>query len=93
MIAYRSQVFTKIADRTVFYDDSEVRRDEAEEALRRGAGFLPRNIGLLVALERVPSKETIVFATTHLFWHPKYTYERARYVLHCSPDMMTLYYP
>lgn len=82
LIAYRAKVFTKLTDWTMFYDDSEVRKDGEDASFRRGSSFRTRNIGLLVALERVSSKETIVIATTHLFWHPKYTYERVRCVAH-----------
>ncbi|KLO20260.1 Endonuclease/exonuclease/phosphatase [Schizopora paradoxa] len=78
LIAYRAQVFAKVTDWTVFYDDSEIRKDGEDASFRRGSSFRTRNIGLLVALEQVSSKETIVIATTHLFWHPRYTYERAR---------------
>lgn len=77
LIAYRSQLYAKSSELTVYYDDCEVRK-EGETNFRRGSSFRTKNIGLIVALKRLDSDEPIVVATTHLFWHPKYTYERVR---------------
>ncbi|KAI5124636.1 hypothetical protein M0805_004245 [Coniferiporia weirii] len=82
IIAYREDVYEKVAEQTIFYDDVEVRSDGPSERARRGSSFRTRNIGLIVSLKRRGSEgEHVVVATTHLFWHPKYTYERARQAL------------
>ncbi|WVF70931.1 hypothetical protein IAT40_005726 [Kwoniella sp. CBS 6097] len=54
--------------------------DNAESARkRRGGSRQTKNVGLIVALQDVQNeKRGIVVATTHLFWHPKYAYERLR---------------
>ncbi|KAL0951070.1 hypothetical protein HGRIS_007808 [Hohenbuehelia grisea] len=77
LIAYSAK-FKQTDTRTIQYDEQEVRSDGTESA-RRGSSFKTKNIGLLVALQSTenPDKGVIV-ATTHLFWHPRYTYERAR---------------
>ncbi|WVQ82539.1 hypothetical protein IAT38_004668 [Cryptococcus sp. DSM 104549] len=60
---------------------SEAAADEegADGRRRRGGSRQTKNVGLIVALERAdePGKGVVV-ATTHLFWHPKYAYERVR---------------
>ena len=93
VIAFKKEVYEKVDERTVLYDDAFVRPETNSEGLteqaRRGASFRTRNIGLLVALRRVGvgadnndnNEASVVVATTHLFWHPKYTYERARQAL------------
>lgn len=86
VIAFKKDVYEKVNERVVLYDDTAVRQETSEEATeqaRRGASFRTRNIGLLIALRRIGSgnnrdEASVVVATTHLFWHPKYTYERAR---------------
>jgi RNA exonuclease NGL2 len=46
---------------------------------RRGLSRVTRNIALFVALTSAEdSKEGIIVATTHLFWHPSHAYERCR---------------
>jgi len=44
------------------------------------ASFLTRNVALIVALQNksLPEADGLIVATTHLFWHPRYVYERAR---------------
>lgn len=81
VIAYKRDVYEKAFERTVLYDDAAVRLDRQSEQAQRGASFRTRNIGLIVALRRLSDEKedsAVVVATTHLFWHPKYTYERAR---------------
>lgn len=78
LIAYRGTKYFKVADHTVFYDEEEVREGE-EERCRRGVSFRTKNVGSLVALKSAGSEgEGLIVATTHLFWHPRYTYERTR---------------
>ncbi|ORX37437.1 Endonuclease/exonuclease/phosphatase [Kockovaella imperatae] len=49
---------------------------------RRGGSRCTRNVGLVVALESVDALDQgIVIATTHLFWHPKFSYERIRQLI------------
>ncbi|KAK8866182.1 hypothetical protein IAR55_001333 [Kwoniella newhampshirensis] len=46
---------------------------------RRGGSRQTKNVGLIVALEESNAVgRGVVVATTHLFWHPKYAYERVR---------------
>ena len=80
VIAYKRAIYEKAFERTVLYDDAVVRPDGKTEQAQHGASFRTRNIGLIVALKRIGADDAaaVVLATTHLFWHPKYTYERAR---------------
>ena len=39
---------------------------------------LTRNIACIVALPFAEGDGGVIVATTHLFWHPKYAYERVR---------------
>ena len=80
VIAFKSKKYTKIAHDTVFYDNENLHEDGPSERFCRGSSFKTKNIALIVGLENADSGQKIVVATTHLFWHPKYTYERARSV-------------
>lgn len=78
IIAYKAQRFSLVAEKVVYYDEERVRTDGSELG-QRGVSFKTRNIGMIVALEANNNQsDSLVVATTHLFWHPKYTYERAR---------------
>lgn len=78
LIAYRGAKYIKVSDHVVFYDEEEVRDGEGER-YRRGISIRTKNIGSLVALRSVDSEgKGLIIATTHLFWHPRYTYERTR---------------
>ncbi|KAF9650046.1 Endonuclease/exonuclease/phosphatase [Thelephora ganbajun] len=80
LIAYRGAKYAKVADHVIFYDEEEVRSGEGER-YRRGISFRTKNIGSLVALKSAdPEGDGLIIATTHLFWHPRYTYERTRQV-------------
>ncbi|TFY79044.1 hypothetical protein EWM64_g4971 [Hericium alpestre] len=78
LIAYRNDAFEK-ADATVIqYDDVNV-RSEGSDSAQKGLSFRTRNIASIVGLKRKGSDDDgVVVATTHLFWHPSYSYERAR---------------
>ncbi|KAJ7492540.1 Endonuclease/exonuclease/phosphatase [Mycena latifolia] len=77
LIAFKDN-YTKLEERLIHYDEQHV-RSEGDENTRRGSSFRTRNIGSLVALKNLSHDgEGVVIGTTHLFWHPKYTYERAR---------------
>ncbi|KAH7931087.1 endonuclease exonuclease phosphatase [Leucogyrophana mollusca] len=78
LIAYRKDKYSKVGEKVVQYDLQEVREDGSENA-RIGSSHTTRNIGSLVALARLDAEgDGLVVATTHLFWHPAYAYERAR---------------
>ncbi|KAG9105539.1 hypothetical protein FRC07_009205, partial [Ceratobasidium sp. 392] len=70
-----------IAERVVFYDEEPVRQESSGEGgvNRFGLTHRTKNIGLLVALQdQVDSAAApVIIATTHLFWHGLYKYERA----------------
>ncbi|EJD55159.1 Endonuclease/exonuclease/phosphatase [Auricularia subglabra TFB-10046 SS5] len=78
MILHREQLLEKVGERVVQYDQLAVGPLHDGQP-RLGIGRITRNIGLMVALrdKHAPGRGCIV-ATTHLFWHPSYTYERAR---------------
>ncbi|KAG8759530.1 hypothetical protein FRC12_009727 [Ceratobasidium sp. 428] len=84
MILHRTSKYKGIAERVVFYDEEIVRQEvlEQEGANRSGLTHRTRNIGLLVALQDQvdPAAAPVIVATTHLFWHGLYKYERARQV-------------
>ncbi|KAJ6575204.1 Endonuclease/exonuclease/phosphatase [Mycena capillaripes] len=77
LVAFK-KTYAKIEERVIHYDEQHV-RSEGDENTRRGSSFRTRNIGSIVALENLSKDgEGVVVGTTHLFWHPKYTYERTR---------------
>lgn len=48
------------------------------ESSAQGVSRLTRNIACIVALPFEAGEGGVVVATTHLFWHPRYAYERVR---------------
>ena len=72
----------------IYYDEEDVREgyfqggslDEAAHTRwKRGMTRTTRNIGFIVALRNTNNQASgYIVATTHLFWHPVYIYERAR---------------
>ncbi|KAF7347763.1 Endo/exonuclease/phosphatase domain-containing protein [Mycena venus] len=77
LVAFK-KTYEKLEERVIHYDEQHV-RSEGEETTRRGSSFRTKNIGSLVALKSLTKEgEGVVIGTTHLFWHPKYTYERTR---------------
>lgn len=88
MIMWKSEKFEKLAEHTVFYDEVDLisilndsLSDDDEKPQRKATTRVTKNIGLILALARKDdaSKGCIV-ATTHAFWHPMFTYERARQI-------------
>ncbi|KAF8922456.1 Endonuclease/exonuclease/phosphatase [Mucidula mucida] len=78
VIAFKKSAYAQVGDHLVHYDDEFV-RDSGEDNARIGASFRTKNIGSIVALQETNRPgHGVVVATTHLFWHPRYTYERAR---------------
>ncbi|KAI6047557.1 endonuclease exonuclease phosphatase [Pisolithus marmoratus] len=72
IVAYRQDMFRIVGERVIQYDDVEVREDTTiSPQARIASSHRTKNIGLLVALERVGTDRTgYIVATTHLFWHP-----------------------
>ncbi|KAI3621886.1 ccr4 nocturin family endoribonuclease [Moniliophthora roreri] len=77
LVAFHRDSYEVVAQRTIQYDEQEVHSD-GERAFRLGSSFRTKNIGHLVALKNIKDEKGFIVATTHLFWHPRYTYERAR---------------
>ncbi|GBE78233.1 hypothetical protein SCP_0111160 [Sparassis crispa] len=78
LIAYRKDMYIHAGEHIVHYDEQDV-RDEGSEKAHIGSSFRTRNIASLVALkQRETQNEGVIVATSHLFWHPSYAYERAR---------------
>ncbi|KAJ7070955.1 hypothetical protein C8F01DRAFT_1108475 [Mycena amicta] len=78
LIAFKKKSYEKLAERLVHFDEEEIRTEGAEHT-RRGSSFRTRNIASLVALKNISrTGRGIVVGTSHLFWHPRYTYERCR---------------
>ena len=75
-----------VAERVLYYDDavpmmpsSDAQHpEEAPACTGSGLSRLTRNIALIVALPFAEGDSGVVVATTHLFWHPRYEYERSR---------------
>ncbi|KDQ12961.1 hypothetical protein BOTBODRAFT_34103 [Botryobasidium botryosum FD-172 SS1] len=85
MILHRESLFTKLNEKTIYYDEEEVRNapsgdDEAAQRRRRGLSMRTKNIGLCVAFSRKDRPSGCIVGTTHLFWHPGSRYERSRQV-------------
>ncbi|KAF9532016.1 Endonuclease/exonuclease/phosphatase [Crepidotus variabilis] len=79
LVAFKKDLYTLFASKTIYYDDEDVDVDTDEP--RRRSSFRTRNVANLVALKRNDHSRTgLIVATTHLFWHPRYTYERTRQV-------------
>jgi RNA exonuclease NGL2 len=68
LIAFDRNKYEKAGEKVVVYDTND-----------RGASFRTKNIGSIVALQdKTMASRGLVVATTHLFWHPSYNYERTR---------------
>ncbi|OCF45310.1 hypothetical protein I317_00833 [Kwoniella heveanensis CBS 569] len=88
VIFYRSSRFFVRASRLVHLDSEDLSPspavyegggDEESARKRRGGTRQTKNVGLIVALQDAEDERRgIVVTTTHLFWHPKYAYERLR---------------
>ncbi|KAH9175266.1 Endonuclease/exonuclease/phosphatase [Lactarius sanguifluus] len=70
LVAFRKDSYKIHGNTVICYDDIDIRPDGSESS-RKGLSFRTKNVGNIVALEKVgdPSEGYIV-ATTHLFWHP-----------------------
>jgi len=78
LIAFRQDSYKVHGHIVLCYDDIDVRPDGSESS-RKGLSFRTKNVANVVALEKVGDPgEGYIVATTHLFWHPSYAYERAR---------------
>ncbi|KAL7419277.1 RNA exonuclease ngl2 [Cryptotrichosporon argae] len=79
VVLYRRARFGVKAQRPVQLDLECLGKSEDERQARAGTR-VTKNMALIVALEDKEGGGVIV-ATTHLFWHPKFAYERARQVV------------
>ncbi|KAK7058886.1 RNA exonuclease ngl2 [Paramarasmius palmivorus] len=77
LIGFKNDSYEVVGQRLVQYDEQEV-HSEGERNFRLGSSFRTKNIGHIVALKNLRAENGLIVATTHLFWHPRYTYERAR---------------
>ncbi|KAH7100197.1 Endonuclease/exonuclease/phosphatase [Auriculariales sp. MPI-PUGE-AT-0066] len=78
MIVHRESHFEKIGERSVLYD-SVAFGELQDGSPRAGIGRVTKNVGLVVALrDKFDARRGCLVATTHLFWHPSYVYERVR---------------
>ncbi|KAJ7597130.1 Endonuclease/exonuclease/phosphatase [Mycena floridula] len=74
LIAFKTERYSILDKRVVIYDELDV-----GVPARRASTFRTRNIGFMVGLRSKGSDSRGLFvATSHLFWHPRYNYERAR---------------
>ncbi|KAG8945088.1 hypothetical protein FRC04_001249, partial [Tulasnella sp. 424] len=88
MIMWKSDRFEKVAEQTVFYDEvdlnpflNESSPEDEEKPKRTASTRVTKNIGLILALvQKDDESKGCIVATTHTFWHPKFTYERARQI-------------
>ncbi|WVW82629.1 hypothetical protein I302_104640 [Kwoniella bestiolae CBS 10118] len=83
VIFYRTSRFFVRSSKLIHLDEEHLSSSDSKNAgdgkRRRGGSRQTKNVGLIVALEEVDGDgRGIVVATTHLFWHPKYAYERVR---------------
>ncbi|KAG1755190.1 Endonuclease/exonuclease/phosphatase [Suillus paluster] len=79
LIAYKQDKYNRVDELIIEYDKQEVRGDSSHPAARIGSSRITNNIGFMVALaEAGADQKGVIIATTHLFWHPAFTYERAR---------------
>ncbi|KAF8560438.1 endonuclease exonuclease phosphatase [Imleria badia] len=82
LIAYKNTIFRSIHEATIEYDKLEAKRNpELSTQARIGSSHRTRNIANILALQSIDPESQVqgyIIATTHLFWHPAYTYERAR---------------
>ena len=98
MIIHKETKLEKLHERTVHFDECNLQEstttgEESPEEMRklRGSSRRTKNIALMVALRRKSATEPsncdvagYIVATTHLFWHPRYVYERVRRVIFLS---------
>ncbi|KAL1737944.1 Endonuclease/exonuclease/phosphatase, partial [Schizophyllum fasciatum] len=79
LIAYKKDRFSLVGERQVFYDNEIVNeREGISEEAGIGKTFRTNNTAPIVALKENNGEGGVFVATTHLFWHPRYTYERTR---------------
>jgi len=101
LIAYKQDKYSRVDELIIEYDKQEVHEDSSHPATRIGSSRITKNIGFMVALAEVGADhQGVIIATTHLFWHPAFTYERARQagilireVLHFRQSMKLDHWP
>ncbi|KAJ4486252.1 Endonuclease/exonuclease/phosphatase [Lentinula aciculospora] len=78
LIAFKKDLYEEVGLKLILYDEQNVRATDGKGVNLHGGTFRTRNIGHIVALKHSQREEGVIIATTHLFWHPKYVYEKAR---------------
>nr|ODN96642.1 hypothetical protein L204_03351 [Cryptococcus depauperatus CBS 7855] len=91
VILYNNSIFTQFSFKVIHLDfenlndnhpDGSSMETTALMKRARASSRYTKNIALLAALSsNANPKNGVIVATTHLFWHPKYTYERTRQAL------------
>ncbi|WVN89186.1 uncharacterized protein L203_104402 [Cryptococcus depauperatus CBS 7841] len=91
VILYNNSIFTQLSSKVIHLDfenlidnhpDGNSMETTALMKRARASSRYTKNIALLAALSsNTNPKNGVIVATTHLFWHPKYTYERTRQAL------------
>ena len=74
MILHKEDMFEKVAESTVYFDEVDVGQyfDPNPNRIPRTATTrLTKNIGLVVAFARKDGSPGCIVVTTHAFWHPK----------------------
>jgi len=78
LIAYRASRFEKVAHKVIAYDKLS-RRQNDQGDVKLGLSRTTNNIGSIAALRDLSTDSAgFIVATTHLFWHPAFTYERVK---------------
>lgn len=87
LIAWKPELFTKVGESSGRLDEMSCQvvggTSKAESGLSSraeiGLSRSTRNVFNFVALEKKDTEgKGIIVGTTHLFWHPRHSYERAR---------------
>lgn len=79
VVLYKRSRFDAAAQLVISLDDEDLSPEAASESARRGISRQTKNIALGVALgEKENPGKGVIVVTTHLFWHPRFQYERAR---------------
>lgn len=76
LIAWRKHKFTFIMKQIIAYNDRT--HGDTEEEMKNLTGPRTNNVGLVCLLKDIESQQTVMVATTHLYFHPLGTAVRAR---------------
>jgi RNA exonuclease NGL2 len=70
VISFNSSIFEAVERKTIIYDE------QINEGVPKQ--IQSKNNGMLVALKYIGRNDGVILGTTHMFWHPKGSYERTR---------------